>query len=89
MREFVLHGAEIHSRPEFHQQIAELMQFPEYYGRNLDALKDVLTDIAEDTCLIIAESAALEETLPTYYRSLGRVMKAASAENEHFTWRTE
>ena len=34
---------------QIHEYIAKKMGFPGYYGRNLDALYDCLTDICEDT----------------------------------------
>jgi ribonuclease inhibitor len=36
---------------ELHQYLAEKLDFPEYYGANLDALYDALTDICHDTCI--------------------------------------
>jgi ribonuclease inhibitor len=39
------------SVPELHQYLAEKLDFPEYYGANLDALYDALTDICHDTCI--------------------------------------
>ena len=37
---------------EFHGLIASALAFPDYYGRNLDALWDCLTDLAEPTVLL-------------------------------------
>lgn len=34
---------------ELHRVIATVLQFPRWYGNNLDALYDCLTDICEDT----------------------------------------
>ena len=42
--EAFLHG--LTARREIHAYIAEKMDFPEYYGRNLDALYDCLTETA-------------------------------------------
>ena len=86
MKSYQLDGSAIHSRKEFHQQIHSLMSFPDYYGNNLDALNDVLTDIGEDTCLTIAQAAALEENLGHYYLSLLKVLNHVSKENPHFTY---
>lgn len=43
------------SREELHQVIAEKMNFPSWYGQNLDALYDCLTDLEEDTHLVLQE----------------------------------
>ncbi len=55
------------TRREIHEYIAEKMAFPEYYGHNLDALYDCLTDIAEPTAVGIAIPVIpenLQETAP-------------------------
>ncbi len=42
------------TRRDIHSYIAAQMHFPDYYGHNLDALYDCLTDIAEPTAVGIA-----------------------------------
>lgn len=42
----------IGSREEFHRVLAQLLEFPEWYGHNLDALHDLLTDISTPTHLV-------------------------------------
>ena len=34
---------------QIHEYIAQKLDFPEYYGKNLDALYDCLTDICDET----------------------------------------
>ncbi len=46
------------SRREIHEYIAEKMAFPDYYGHNLDALYDCLTDITEPTAVGLAIPAS-------------------------------
>ena len=41
--EVILKGDEIKSISDFHVKIKELLELPEYYGENLDALWDCLT----------------------------------------------
>ena len=53
------------TRREIHEYIAEKMDFPEYYGHNLDALYDCLTDIAEPTAVGIAIPVILENLQET------------------------
>ncbi len=36
----------------FHDQIVAALDFPDHYGRNLDALWDCLTDLTEPTVLV-------------------------------------
>jgi ribonuclease inhibitor len=48
----------ITSAAQFHEQIADAMQFPDYYGENLDALWEVLTDNVERPFTLIWLDAA-------------------------------
>ena len=45
------------NKKELHEYIADKLEFPEYYGKNLDALYDCLTDIAQPTAIGIFEPA--------------------------------
>ena len=42
-----------------HDQLAETLHFPDYYGRNLDALFDCLTEIEEDARIRLINLHAL------------------------------
>ena len=43
----------INGRDELYDRITASFRFPGYFGRNLDALYDCLTEIAEDTCVAV------------------------------------
>ena len=45
MQEVLIRGIDFESTDEIHEYIAEELMFPSYYGRNLDALYDVLTGL--------------------------------------------
>ena len=60
MNEIVLYGEEMKENP--HEYIKEKLDFPEYYGENLDALFDCLTEISNKT-IIIKDSSLLDEDL--------------------------
>ena len=38
-----------------HDALAEAFGFPEYYGGNLDALHDCLTEIGEETAIVMTD----------------------------------
>ncbi|MBR3271658.1 MAG: barstar family protein, partial [Clostridia bacterium] len=42
-----LDGARIDSPRELHETFAASLELPDYFGRNMDALHDCLTDIFE------------------------------------------
>ena len=62
-----------------------LLAFPAYYGKNLDALHDCLTDLSDPVHLTVLHAQALEDALGAYCRSFQRVLSDSAQENEHFT----
>ena len=64
-----------------HQALAQALSFPDYYGHNLDALYDCLTDIREGTGIHVLHSDALYENLGPMTHGLLRVLRDAAAEN--------
>lgn len=53
MKKYVIDCKEIMDRISAHEYIAKILEFPEYYGKNLDALFDCLTDLGKCTIEII------------------------------------
>lgn len=45
----VLNCENLLHREQAHQYLAQMLDFPPYYGKNLDALFDCLTDLADCT----------------------------------------
>jgi ribonuclease inhibitor len=55
----IIDGDDIHTEADFHKKIAEALEFPSHYGKNLDALWDVLsTDIERPITLVWKNSAS-------------------------------
>ncbi len=46
MKDIILNFKDINTRAEAHKYIARKMDLPEYYGNNLDALFDCLSEIS-------------------------------------------
>lgn len=63
----VLEGGAISSIAEFHQHLASLLEFPDWYGSNLDALFDVLVDVQKRKILIINNASKLKGVLSEDY----------------------
>ena len=81
MRYAIIEGAAVGSMDRLHRLLAEQLDFPAWYGGNLDALYDCLTDLTEETSIILLHSQALTETLGTSYGRFCRVLTDAAAEN--------
>lgn len=71
------------SREKAHAHIARRLSFPDYYGRNLDALHDLLTERREDTEIVIKGSKRLMEAMDGYGKRIIDVMLDAAEENRH------
>ena len=69
----ILDASKMVSRQEAHRYLKEQLAFPDYYGKNLDALYDCLTDLGEPVCLTVRE--------PQLLPALERVLEDAAGEN--------
>lgn len=78
---FVLEGSAITSREALHRALAEGLELPEWYGGNLDALHDCLTEFDRPLELTVRGGAALEAALGGYAVALRRVLADCAAEN--------
>ena len=76
---FGMDAARVESREAFHRMLARGLGFPKWYGGNLDALYDSLTDLDGETELAIVNAWALG----SYAHALRRVLSDAAAENPH------
>ena len=79
MEEITVNCAKIGSMAEIHEILARELQFPAWYGRNLDALHDCLTALTRDTRLTFLHFPALP--FPT--TGLLRVLRDSENENPH------
>ena len=77
MKQITLDGNILADAAQVHDYLKEVLNFPEYYGKNPDALYDCLTDL-NDTELIIT---APEEDGAVFQKIL-RIFKAADRANE-------
>ena len=82
--EFLLDGKRVDNRQTLHRLLAEGLGFPAWYGGNLDALHDCLTDLPEPAALIIREEAALRESLGGYAAVFFHVLEDSAKENPNF-----
>lgn len=75
-----LDGRKMDSRSETHQYLMQELKLPEYYGKNLDALYDCLTELHRVKIVLTYKDAMLN-SLGAYGQSLLQVLKDAAQEN--------
>ena len=81
MRFITIDCAGITDRAGFHRAVSHALSFPEWYGNNLDALHDCLTDIFEDTQIQFENWDKLENALGSYTAAIQWSMTHAAGEN--------
>lgn len=83
MKYMILDGNMIQSREHLHEILARELELPTWYGRNLDALYDCLTDRFEDTLISVVNLEQLSDELQQYCGKLLRVLRDSAEENPH------
>ena len=76
----------ISSVSELHSRIADTLHFPEWYGGNLDALNDCLTDIHEPTEIIFYNFDIFKADFEKYANNIVRMTRACAAENSNLSF---
>lgn len=83
----VIDGSNMTTRAAAHQQIAQALQLPVYYGSNLDALWDVASTFEADVTMV--NSGAMLNALQGYGCKMLATLYDAAEENEKFAFRIE
>ena len=81
MKTVVLYFKNIRTRAQVHEYLKRELHFPDYYGENLDALWDILTNENEEQKIIIRNGNELIENLGEYGKNLLDTMIEAGEEN--------
>ena len=84
--EVILDGTLITDRTALHDLLAEKFAFPAYYGRNLDALYDLLSAYPERITVKVIHTDRLLENLGRYGNSVIRTLQDVSRENSKFVF---
>ena len=81
-REFFVNFSTIADKNTLQDKLAACLCLPDYYGRNLDALHDCLTEM--DACVTLSGLRWLQ-ALGNYGDSVLRVFRDAAEENSRLT----
>lgn len=84
MKQIVLDCSKIEDRKQLHEALARELEFPEWYGHNLDALHDCLTELEGEVKLILSNWKQLRDRLGDYAARLIYVLHCSSEENPDF-----
>ena len=81
MQRIVIDGRRMRNREDAHAYLQKKLSFPEYYGRNLDALYDCLTDVHEETEIVVKYTNTLSRRLGEYGQKMIETLSDAAREN--------
>ena len=76
MKKVVLNCEKLLEREQAHLYLAQMLDFPSYYGKNLDALYDCLTEIGE--CTIVLEGETVLRQSNGYGARILKVLEDAA-----------
>ena len=79
--EIILDGALMTDRTTVHDLLAEKFGFPDYYGRNLDALYDLLSAYPVQVNVTVIHMDQMLQNLGNYGKSLLRTLRDAASFN--------
>ena len=86
MRACTLNGENIHSLADLYDRLASGLSLPEYFGRNLDALWDVLsTDVAGPFAIRWQHAAASRKSMGRDFRRAVKLLQDLERERDDFT----
>jgi RNAse (barnase) inhibitor barstar len=76
--EHSIDGTRIRSKDDFYTAVAAAMSFPDWFGRNLDALADCLRDLswlpAGEHVLVWSSASVFRDADPQGYRAVAEVL---------------
>ena len=81
MMQITIDCSEIRTQEDFHEIMAARLRLPSWYGRNLDALYDCLTDLHVPVTVCLINVQALINRLGSYGRAAINCMEQAEREN--------
>ena len=81
MKTIIINESIFFEEDDLHAYLAARLDFPAYYGNNLDALQDCLGDIDDQTRVYIVRLANFESEGAEWFGRFIRVFKQAASDN--------
>ncbi len=89
MKRLIIDGSRIDSYAHLHNFLSEKLNFDDYYGNNLDALWDMLSEMSELSLISVINTDDLAETLNDKFEPFMEVLSEADNDLEHVFVRFE
>ncbi len=83
IREVVLNNHDFETKKDLLHYIGEALAFPEYYGANLDALADCLSEVEEPVRIRIKRTWHQD----SWFKAAAKVIREAAKDNPAITVR--
>lgn len=80
MKELVLDIENVCGADEFYDLLGKYIELPAYFGRNLDALHDVLTDLPESVKITLLNTDVMEAMAPKFLKKFKRMLEDVANE---------
>ncbi len=87
MKITILNGKRMTYNKSTHAYLKRKLQFPDYYGNNLDALWDLLTSISNPIEIILLNIDDMYENLGEYGEEIVKTFEEAMDENANIVFR--
>ncbi len=82
MRMAVINGTRLESFDDIHLRLCNQLHFPDYYGKNLDALYDLLSTEDRNTLVLLFDSKGMVERLGNKGKKLVETFQDAALINQ-------
>lgn len=89
MKRIKLDGKRMTDRITAHEYIAGKLGFPDYYGKNLDALADCLSEIGTETQIRLVNTDELIKNLGPQHKGFIRVFNDVSERNPNMKFKCD
>ena len=86
MKTIVLDVTHIQTKKALHIYLQYMLDLPAHYGRNLDALHDVLAEESEALRIVLCGAQHAQGELTAYMPALLEVLEDAAQENEKLSF---
>lgn len=75
MKIIIIDAKKFTSKSDAHEYIASSLNFPAYYGKNLDALADCLSELARTVAVIIKNTADASDCAKPIFEVFDEILR--------------